>query len=147
MSVCEIIPNLWLGDIRSAKNKHFFDENGINVIINCSKDIPFYSNYGEKIRIAVNDDLKRDEIDKMYQYLPKVTDLIQDKLEKNNKILVHCYAGKQRSASVIVGYLMKYGNLSMKNAILAVQSKRLIAFTPGINFDNALKQFENDLVN
>ena len=53
-----------------------------------------------------------------------VTDVL-DNL-KNNGILVHCYAGKQRSACVIVGYLMKYGNLSMKNAILAVKSKRLV---------------------
>ena len=142
MAVCEIIPNLWLGDIRIAKNKIFFDENDINIVINCSKNIPFYSNYTTNIRISVDDNLQPEEIKKLYLYLDKACDLINEKLLDNRKILVHCYAGKQRSASVIVSYLMKYSNMSLQESIDAVKSKREIIFTPGINFLDSLVKFE-----
>ena len=147
MTACEIISNLWLGDIRSARSQLFFDENNIKVVLNCSKDIPFYSNYTENIRISVHDNLEKEEIDRLYKYFPKAVELINNKLLESKGILVHCYAGKQRSATVIAAYLMKYGNLSRKDAIQTIQSKRLISFTPLVNFDKALKLYENDLVN
>jgi len=147
MSCCEIINNLWLGDIRCAKNKVFFDENNIEIVFNCSKDIPFYSNYTKNIRIKVNDNLEKKEINTFYLYLDKATKLIHESLLDSQAVLIHCYAGKQRSASLIAAYLMRYGHLSRTDAVSTIQSKRLVAFTPGINFKDALTQFEEDLLN
>jgi len=146
MSVCEIVSNLWLGNILVAKNKMFFDENNIDYVINCTKDVPFYSNYTQNVRISVDDNLKSNEINTMYKYLNRAADFIHNKLQDNKTILVHCYAGKQRSASIICGYLMKYCNMKCKDAITAIKSKRLIAFTPAINFQQALYKFEKDLI-
>ena len=42
MSVCEVIPGLWLGNIKIAQNLSFFENNNIHCVINCSKDIPFF---------------------------------------------------------------------------------------------------------
>ena len=39
----EIIPNLWLGNILDSRNKTFMKD--IDVVINCSKNIPFYSKF------------------------------------------------------------------------------------------------------
>jgi len=145
MSVCEILPNLWLGNIRCAKNKVFFDTNTIDIVINCSKDIPFYSNYTKNIRISINDDLTSKEINRFYFYLSKACDLINENLLNNKNILVHCYAGKQRSAGIIAAYLMKYADMNYNNAIQSIKSKRLIAFSPSVNFEIALKKFEKAL--
>ena len=145
MSVCQILSNLWLGDIRIAKNKLFFDENNIKVVINCSKDIPFYSNYTNNIRISVDDSLKNKDINLLYEYIPKAVEYIHNNILESNNILIHCYAGKQRSASIVVAYLMKYGNLSLKDSILSVCSKREIVFTPSINFKKTLIKYENSL--
>lgn len=147
MAVCEILPHLWLGDIRSAKNKSFFDDNNIEIVINCTKDIPFFSNYTTNIRISINDNLEEEEIDKFYLYIDKAVNLINKELLNFKNILVHCYAGKQRSASIISCYLMKYANMSLKESIESVKSKRSVAFTPGINFSKSLLQFEKDLLN
>tara|TARA_Y100000385_G_scaffold291870_2_gene373404 strand:+ start:7486 stop:7932 length:447 start_codon:yes stop_codon:yes gene_type:complete len=147
MAVCEILPHLWLGDIRSAKNKIFFDDNNIEIVINCTKDIPFFSNYTTNIRISINDNLEEEEIDKFYLYIDKAVNLINKELLNFKNILVHCYAGKQRSASIISCYLMKYANMSLKESIESVKSKRSVAFTPGINFSKSLLQFEKDLLN
>ena len=62
-------------------------------------------------------------------------------LSKNKNVLVHCYAGKQRSACVISAYLLKYTHMTPKDTILAIKSKRLITFTPKINFDKAIKKY------
>ena len=49
MSCCEIIPNLWLGNIKSAQNNNFFEKYNIQIVLNCSTDIPFFSNYTTNI--------------------------------------------------------------------------------------------------
>ena len=61
----------------------------------------------------------------------------------NNKtIFVHCYAGKQRSATIVCAYIMKYLNLSYKEATKLMKTKRIVVFTPLPNFDSALRLFE-----
>jgi protein-tyrosine phosphatase len=145
MSVCEVMPGLWLGNIKIAQNLSFFETNNIHCVINCSKDIPFYCNKCENIRISVNDDLKISEINKLYEYFDKAADFINSRLLDNKNILVHCYAGKQRSASIIVVYLMKYCDLSLKNSIIVLKSKREIVFTPTINFRKSLLKYEKKI--
>lgn len=145
MSVCEVMPGLWLGNIKIAQNLSFFETNDIHCVINCSKDLPFYCNKCENIRISVNDDLKISEINKLYEYFDKAADFINSRLLDNKNILVHCYAGKQRSASIIVVYLMKYCDLSLKNSIIVLKSKREIVFTPTINFRKSLLKYEKKI--
>lgn len=147
MSVCEIIPNLWLGNVKIAQTLTFYTENKINCVINCSKDLPFFDDKSKNIRISVHDNLEKSEILKLYDYFDNCSDFINQHLKENYKILVHCYAGKQRSASIISCYLMKYGNMSLKESIESIKSKRSIAFTPEINFIKSLLRFEKDLLN
>ena len=145
MSVCEILPNLWLGNIKIASTSAFYINHNINCVINCSKDIEFFDKKCNNIRISVNDDLKKKEIDNLLLYLDKSSDLIYEQLINNNCILVHCYAGIQRSASVILAYLIKYANVSLYEGVQLIQSKRFQAFTPGINFLNTLQKYEKSI--
>ena len=96
-------------------------------------------------RLVVNDNLEKAEIDRLFNYLDKAVDLINENLLLNKVILVHCYAGKQRSASLIAAYLMKYAQMTYLEAINVIKSKRFIAFTPGINFKDALIRYQNFL--
>jgi len=139
----EILPHLWLGNILDARNKEFMDK--IDIVINCSKNIPFYSKKSQNIRIKVNDDLTEIEITNMYKYLNNVTSFIYENLLKNKVIFVHCYAGKQRSATVICAYIMRYLHISYKEAAELMKSKRHVVFTPLSNFDSALKLFEQSI--
>ena len=146
MSVAEILPNLWLGNILASRNSKFFIDNNINVVVNCSKDIVFSSKNTKNYRITVDDNLKEKEISIFFEYLEKIIPIIHNHLINNDIILIHCYAGKQRSASIISAYLMKYSNMSLKQSIEVIKTKRLIAFTPEINFMNALTKFEKTLI-
>ena len=143
MTACEIITDLWLGNIRDSRNQEFI--NSVDVVINCSKKIPFLNNKKKCIRIPVDDNLEKSEIMNMYKYYPKITKIIHHYLINNKTVFIHCYAGKQRSASIVVAYLMKYMNIKMRNAIKLLESKRSIVFKPLVNFENALILYESDI--
>lgn len=145
MNVCEILPNLWLGNIKIAQTLTFFIDHKIKCVINCSKDLPFYNEKCINVRVSVHDNLEKKEINRLYDYFDTCSDFIHKHLTNNEPILVHCYAGKQRSASIILAYLMKYAKISLYDGVNLIQSKRFQAFTPGINFLSSLEKYENYL--
>lgn len=139
----QILNGLWLGNIIDSKNLEFLEE--IDIIINASTDIPFVSNKTKNIRVSVKDNLEKEQIIKLYTYLDNITEFIYNSLMDNKKIFVHCYAGKQRSATIVCAYIMKYLNLSYKSSTELMKSKRVVVFTPLPNFDDALRLFEDKL--
>ena len=138
-----VVNNLWIGNIKASKSKSII--NDMDIIINLSKDIPFLKKDKLNYRISVNDDLTTNSNNIMYKNLNKFADIIHINLLNQKKILVHCYAGMQRSASLIVAYLMKYFNMSLSDAVIYLKSKRSIVFFPFINFKKALVKFEKKL--
>ena len=54
-------------------------------------------------------------------------------INKQN-VFVHCYWGLMRSATVIAGYLIKYENYSVDNAIELIKNKRSYTFSNLYNF-------------
>jgi len=146
----EIIPHLWLGDATMAKSIPFIQDN-IDLVINCSNDLPFYceqipSRPIRTYRVPIDDDLTEQSIESMRDHLPRVTALIYRALfEKHQRVLVHCYAGIQRSATVIAAYLMRYHELPLTDVIVLLKSKRIIVFTPQNNFYHALESYERDI--
>lgn len=145
MKVKEIIPGLWLGDKEISENIQFYKDNEIDIVINCSTDLPFIYLDIEKVRLKVNDNLKNEEIIKMYENLDYITKYINDNLLLCKNILVHCYAGKQRSATIIIAYLLKYGRFNLESSIKLLKSKKEDVFSPTINFINSLKQYNKDI--
>ena len=145
----EIIPGLWVGDQISAKDRHFFEKFNIQVVINCTTDLPHtFERSNDNIiyaRIPIDDSLKQKDINLMTKYLPSIVDFIRDhhKLFGKN-ILIHCHAGMQRSAAVCAAYLHKHYKQPLIKAVNHIISRRPIAFHKGrhINFYDALKAFE-----
>lgn len=119
-----IIPRLWLGDCNASMDKDFLKTNNINVVINCTPYLPFYTEVHKdintdnddkddedeiktlNIRLSVYDSQLEKDIILMEQYLyvilPKLIELYND---NDNNILIHCRAGKQRSAIVVSALL------------------------------------------
>lgn len=113
----EIIPNLFLGDLLKAlESKNSFD-----IIINLSGyDYNLFNDV--KIYNYTIDDNPFEDIIKI---INETNEIIKTELENNKKILVHCYAGRSRSVSVIMGYLIKYHGMSYNDAEQLIKSKRL----------------------
>ena len=133
----EILPNLFLLSWTETQNKIIELPNAF--IINCTKNLPFLTN--NSIRIEVDDDGNKENIDKMFLAYPSIVEIIQEKLSNNIPILVHCMAGQQRSPSIITAYLIAKHKVSLEDAIYFIRSKRKSAFFWQVNFRDSLERF------
>lgn len=142
----EIVPHLWIGGIRTAHNKEWV-ESHVDIVINCTKDLMFISQQTENIRLPVDDNLELSEIAKLYTFLEKTSTYIDYQLRKGKRILVHCMAGRQRSASVLCAFLMTFLELPFQKVASFLQTKRPVIFSPQCNFQPALLRYEVFLKN
>lgn len=141
----KIIDRLWLGNIYAAHDAKFFENNGISVVINCTKDIPFIELPGlKKHRVPVHDNLEEDEISSMKKNLSEILPIIDHHYKRGRSILIHCHAGIQRAATVTVVYLSVYHFNNIFKAYTHVKGKRPRIFTPGVNFKRAIAEYITD---
>jgi protein-tyrosine phosphatase len=65
---------------------------------------------------------------------------IDNALLNNGRVLVHCFAGKSRSASIVIGWLMKNEKMSYENALQYVRNYRPCV-EPNLGFCCQLKKY------
>lgn len=132
-----IIPNIFIGNILSLKEKDFIKN--IDVIINCTKNISFPKNFnGQRFRIPIDDNIIFKSFDILHY--TKILDEIEKNTRENKKVLIHCHAGSQRSATFLFLYLVKIKNIDVNTAINIIKEKRPICFFPINNFSHILKE-------
>lgn len=66
------------------------------------------------------------------------------KTNPKNVVFVHCKAGRSRSVSVVIGYLIKTQKYTLKSAYKFLQTKRR-GVCPNIGFLAALNELEFDV--
>ena len=141
-----IIPNLYLGNIKSANDIHFLKENNIQTIINCTENEPFHEYFDDKskYRLNINDSRETHNINRFKEQIFEIIDLIDDSIINNKPVYVHCYWGLMRSATVIASYLIKKYKLSSKDAITLVKEQRPMAISSLYNFNEVLDLVEKN---
>ena len=77
-------------------------------------------------------------------YFPTAFKFIEDAIINEGKVLVHCFAGKSRSASIVIGYLMKTLKMKCVDAMKLVTKSRH-CIEPNIGFLTQLLQYETTL--
>jgi protein-tyrosine phosphatase len=143
----KILDRIYLGNFEAAEDQEFFKTKRIKAVLNCTRDIPHHFNKDDNIeymRIPVEDSLKEKDYELMYEYLPCAVEFIHKHAKIANKnILVHCHAGRQRSAISVAAYLVAKYNLSPHDACHIVLSKRPEAFHHGLslNFEDSLNKY------
>lgn len=149
----KIIDKLYLGNFQAAKDKDFFKDKKIKAVLNCSKDVDIPNHFAhikdiEYMRIPVDDSLKEKDFDLMLQYFPVIVEFINKhaNIQKNN-ILIHCWAGRQRSAISVAAYLVAKHNMTPHDACKMILDKRPEAFHYGqsLNFDQALNKYYKEI--
>lgn len=144
----EIIPGLWLGNRNAAHDLDWQREKNINVIFNCTKDIPIKQGVAQKyFRVPLDDNLQEEEIRNLELWAWETSFKIAKELEAGNRVLVHCAAGVQRSAAVVAIYLVAKYRVTTDEAIQYIKSRRPIAFYGNANFYNSIKGFEKTFRN
>lgn len=138
----EIIPGIWLGNRVAATDDKWLQQNNITVVFNATKDVPFSTVIKKQYRIPVDDNLKPEEIRNMTQWSQEAVYKVLEEYNKGNKILVHCAAGMQRSATIVGMFLIATRGMTWQQAITYIQHIRPIAFRPSPNFKDSLIEFD-----
>lgn len=143
----EIIPNLWISNLQVANDLINISSKNIQVIINCSRDYSTCNvkyNYRVPVSAAAGEYSKQCEI--LYNYIPETVDYIYNKIMNRMKVLVCCPTGKQQSATLVVAYIMKYGQVNIPVATKFITSKCKGVFQPEMIFKNSLEMYQKYLI-
>ena len=139
----EIIPGLWLGNIRAATDPQWIGEHGIKCVFNCTKDIPFVPTVQRKYRVPVDDNLAPEEIRNLELWSYEIVFKMTKEYQTGQPMLVHCYAGMQRSAACLAMFLIATKNMSPAQAIAYIRERRPVAFRPSVNFRQSIESFND----
>ena len=69
--------------------------------------------------------------------------IINDSLNKDESILIHCYAGRSRSVAVLNAYIIDTFGMDYENALKAVKKSRSIA-EPNEKFKEQLIKYHSN---
>ncbi|KAG6891246.1 hypothetical protein C0995_008498 [Termitomyces sp. Mi166 len=136
-----IVPGLYLSDAVTARDKNELARLGITHVISVleyNPTIPDIIPQEHQLHILLADKPDSD----ILSHLPKTTEFITSALAKNreNKVLVHCFQGISRSATVVIAYLIASSGMRASEALKHTQAKRGIV-SPNFGFRKQLQTY------
>ncbi|CAF1166042.1 unnamed protein product [Adineta steineri] len=138
-----VLPHLYLGALKDRTNSTLMTKNQIKRVL-CIIDVPDIIVDKEYkpthlLNIQAADAQEQD----LAQYFEKCIEFIHQARTEHENILVHCYAGISRSATVVLAYLMTIGDYDVDKAIQIVKGARgFIHPNPG--FLSQLKRYQSN---
>jgi len=132
-----IIDNIYIGDINSSIDEEILNRFNISSIVIAGKSLQKkeFSNINY-LKLEIDDSLEQDLI----SYLSLSNKFIENTLNKSS-VLIHCYSGISRSASIIIGYLILKKKFTYNDAYELLKSKSK-SINPNSNFVSQLKSLE-----
>jgi protein tyrosine phosphatase len=141
----EIIPGVWLGNAHASMDETFLKNAKIEVVFNCTKDLPFHQSIRRRYRVPVDDNLKPEEIRNMELWSYEIVLKMYHEYKERRPIFVHCAAGMQRSPAAIAMFLIATQGMTSEQAKAFIKQRRPIAFYPSANFGESIKGFEESI--
>uniref|UniRef100_A0A6J0UKX6 Dual specificity phosphatase 28 n=1 Tax=Pogona vitticeps TaxID=103695 RepID=A0A6J0UKX6_9SAUR len=141
LALCKVTDSLFISNSRSACNENLLAQEKISLCINVSRQQPFPSSQKiQTLRVPVFDDPSED----LHRYFESCSDAIEGTVQSGGKCLVYCKNGRSRSAALCIAYLMRYQNLSLKDAFEIVKMARPV-IDPNPGFWSQLQKYEEHL--
>ncbi|KAK7056286.1 hypothetical protein VNI00_002839 [Paramarasmius palmivorus] len=136
-----ILPQLYLSDYFTARDAAELSRLGITHVVSVldfDVEIPEFIAASRRMHIRIGD---RADVD-ILAHLEHTTDFIKKAIEENadNKVLVHCFQGISRSATVVCAYLVATAGLRAIDSIAFVKSKRRVV-SPNVGFRQQLEMY------
>lgn len=143
MPPTEVYPNLFLGSSYNAALLSGLRSRNIKYVLNVTNEISnYYPANVEYYNISISDNGN----DSILDHLEESFNVIDDFLNKNDgALLVHCYMGASRSATIITYFIAKKTGKTIDEVIKELQIKR-----SNLNISKSLyeelKSTENSLI-
>jgi len=138
----KIEDRLYLGDRKVSEDEAWFRQAGVELVLNVTDDLPcvFQWQQLKYLRVPLRDEPEED----LCSHLEgDAGDALAHADNDGTVVLVHCRAGSSRSASLVLGYLVKHRGWSLWRAYEHVRSVAMIK--PNIGFAEQLVKYEESL--
>lgn len=139
MFLVEIVPDFWFGDNNILPR--FIKEKDIKYIINCQEDLAFYGKSKDYID-SIKREMMRKEIGALYKYLIQMTQHIHSNIMKGEPVLV---VGAKKAHLLILGYLIRYGHMSLEKGLTAINTKTPKKIVLSMNDKLGLQYFQQEI--
>lgn len=138
-----IVDSIYLGNINSVYDIKKLKELGITHIV--SVIAGFIPPYPEDFNYLVINALDTVNTE-LFENFNTANEFISEALDNDGKVLIHCMAGRSRSATIVSAYIIKTFGMDAKNTVNSVKSKREIV-QPNDAFVKQLEKYYNLLYN
>ncbi|KAM3131534.1 hypothetical protein pb186bvf_016318 [Paramecium bursaria] len=134
--VLDFDSKLYIGDVQSLR---YLQSYNIGAVISvCPENMNLTI---DNLPIQVND---KPNVD-IQQYFQTTNKYIESRMDKKQNILVHCMAGKSRSATIVLAYLIYSQKWSLQESLIYLKSVRpMVCPNPG--FIRQLLQYEKSVL-
>ncbi len=134
MNFYQVLPNIWICIVRpdyikrtpninlKAILQEFARKNSITKSIKAHKDLDFFGRSNQYIDI-IREQMERDEIKKLYNYLLKTTKTLFDYYCQGENSLIISGVDINKSIAIITTFLIKYADMTVSQSIKSIQSK------------------------
>uniref|UniRef100_A0A7S1NA92 protein-tyrosine-phosphatase n=1 Tax=Eutreptiella gymnastica TaxID=73025 RepID=A0A7S1NA92_9EUGL len=134
----EVLDHVYLGSLRTAQEQRVYEDLGITHVLTCGRDMNVVIGNGmDHLVLNLADTVDED----LSQHLQKGVDYIIAVEREGGKVLVHCFAGLSRSASIVCAYLIQKNHWTVAQALNFVRLARPAA-QPNSGFMAKLRLFQ-----
>lgn len=132
--------DLYLGGVADV-NLDFLQSHNIQIIINVARECNYDLTSLPNIRYY-HYDVDDSDFD-IYVYFDPIIQIIKNK-SPSDAVLIHCYAGVSRSATIVLAYLMSEHHLSLFDGLGYLVTKRHVK--PNPHFMEQLMIYERNIL-
>ncbi|KAL8603693.1 hypothetical protein ACOMHN_017190 [Nucella lapillus] len=133
----EILPHLLLGSERHSSRREVLERLGVTALVNvstsCANRFPGSFRY---LNVPAHDTACQD----LAVWFPLTNRFIDEVQAEGGRVLVHCQAGRSRSATVCLAYLIRTLHLPLDAAFEHVRARRHV-IDPNLNFMRQLQDY------
>ncbi|PSC74445.1 MAP kinase phosphatase with leucine-rich repeats 3 [Micractinium conductrix] len=139
---CRLMPRLYLSGAVEASSLHMLRHLGITHVLNATEDLllPEEGLGFTTLRCPLRDVEEED----ITPHLPDASAFIDEGLASGGSVLVHCHAGKSRSCSLVLSWLMTRRRWDLNRALQFLRRARPEA-EPNAGYLAALLRLEEEL--
>ncbi|KAI3469517.1 hypothetical protein Pfo_026180 [Paulownia fortunei] len=138
---CQIEEGLYLGSLGAANNRSALKSLNVTHILTIANTLAPAHPHDFIYKIIQVPD--REDVT-ISQYFDECFAFIEEARATGGGVLVHCFAGRSRSVTVVVAYLMFKNGMSLSEALEYVKTKRPVA-SPNSGFLLRLQEYERSL--